>query len=133
VQIAGQARNHRRPPALLLLAGVDQGPDIPIQADELGIDGQHGPRLRVAYALLDVAQQCGVIGGREGNGLIAHGLISITPLSTGRSSAGVAVAKPYQMQDARNLDPRVFAKNHQTKSPCVALILSIEFNVRPYA
>jgi len=64
VQITGQTRDHRSAPALLLLAGVNQGSDIPIQADQPGIDGQHGSRLRVAYAQLDVAQQCCVIGGR---------------------------------------------------------------------
>jgi hypothetical protein len=41
----------------LLLASVDQSANVPIQANELGIDGQHSPRLPMAHALLDVAEQ----------------------------------------------------------------------------
>jgi hypothetical protein len=38
VQIAGEPGNYPRAPAFLFLAVVDQGADLPIETDQLGID-----------------------------------------------------------------------------------------------
>src|SRR2546427_3651785 len=40
--------------------------DIPIQADQFGIDRQHGMRLGMADTLLDIGQQRRIVGGQVG-------------------------------------------------------------------
>jgi hypothetical protein len=65
VQVAGQAGNHARAPALLLLAFVNEAADLPVELDQLGIDGQHRPRRGLTHALSDLAQQ-GRVVGRQG-------------------------------------------------------------------
>ena len=51
--------------ALLLLAPVDEATDLPVEPNQLGIDGQHRPRLSLTHALTDLAQQ-GRVVGRQG-------------------------------------------------------------------
>jgi hypothetical protein len=68
VQVAGQAGNHAGAPALLLLAPVNEAADLPAEPNQLGIDGQHRPRLGLTHALTDLAQQ-GRAVGRQGRQL----------------------------------------------------------------
>ena len=74
VKIASQAGNHAGAPALLLLASVNKAADLPVEPDQLGIDGQHRPRLGLTHALTDLAQQ-GRVVGRQGRQL-GHGSVS---------------------------------------------------------
>ncbi len=71
MQIAGQPGNHTGSPALLPLAPIDQGADLPVEADQLGIHRQNGPGLRLAHPLADVSQQGDVVGGQGGD--VRHG------------------------------------------------------------
>lgn len=60
-----QVGNHTGTPALLLLAPVNEAADLPVEPNQLGIDGQHRPRLSLPHALTDLAQQ-GRVVGRQG-------------------------------------------------------------------
>ena len=71
VQVAGQAGNHAGTPALLLLASVNEAADLPVEPNQLGIDGQNRPRLGLTHALTDLAQQ-GRVASRQGRQL-SHG------------------------------------------------------------
>jgi hypothetical protein len=68
VQVAGQSGNHAGAPALLLLASVNGAADLPVEPNQLGIDGQHCPRLGLANPLTDLAQQ-GRVVDRQGRQL----------------------------------------------------------------
>lgn len=68
VQVASQAGNHAGTPAFLLLASVNEAADLPVEPNQLGIDGQHRPRRGLTHALTDLAQQ-GRVVGRQGQQL----------------------------------------------------------------
>lgn len=84
VQVAGQAGNHAGAPTLLLLASVNEAADLPVETNQLGIDGQHCPRLGLTHALTDLARQDRVVG-RQGRKL-CHDSIS-----TGSGSASTSI------------------------------------------
>jgi len=102
VQAFGQSRNHPRAPAFLLLPGINQATDIPVQGQQLLVDRQNGASLTLPDTLLDLGQQTGVKshGGGfledgevvrrfSGERFLAHGLDSvITPLQFFRIHAG---------------------------------------------
>ena len=81
-QIVGQARDDAGAPPFGRLALVEQPADAPVQPDQLGIDGQHRPRLRGLDARLDVGEQLGVVGQFAGHGA------SRRTRRNGRSTAG---------------------------------------------
>jgi hypothetical protein len=74
VQVASQAGNHAGTPAFLFLASVNEAADLPVEPDQLGIDGQHRSCLGLAHPLPDLAQQ-GRVVGRQGRQL-GHGSVS---------------------------------------------------------
>jgi hypothetical protein len=60
-QVPGKLIDNLRTPALSLLTFQDVAADLPIQQDQLAIDGKHSPLLDVLDVLLDTGQPGGVI------------------------------------------------------------------------
>ena len=62
-EVAGHALDDARAPALPLLLGGQVSPDLPVEQQQLAVDGQGGAQLGGADALLEVGEEGGVAGG----------------------------------------------------------------------
>ena len=68
MQIAGQARNHTRPPALTNLTVSNGTADVPVQVHQFRVRGDGGADLGCPYPLLDPLKQRGITSGNVGAG-----------------------------------------------------------------
>ena len=117
------------PQPSLLLAGQDVAADLPVEQDQLAVDGQGGPDLGGADALLQVGQEGGVaarnraaargmarMGLAHGKSIAETGEIVRRTRRTGLNSQGRfceisrRVCPPAVCLDATGIAPSVFVR-----------------------